>query len=164
VFRCNPASRRYFPECRFALLQDLRIDLAGPRVERFPGAGASLPPSDHAARHADSEFDPGHPWHPFDNEADFLLARFMVEFGISEDAMDHLLKTLLPSLGVQHAVRFVYTVKKRIDEMRDGLGHRSWHRQLTGLRWNDAHPEPIEFYSRDNYCALRAVATAAARL
>jgi hypothetical protein len=118
-------------------------------VERFPGVGASLPPPDHAARPIDSAFDPGHPWHPFDNEADFLFSRFMVEFSIGEGAMDHLLKTLLPSLGVQHAVRSVYAVKKRIDEMQDGLGQRSWHRQRTGLRWHDAHPEPIEFYSRD---------------
>jgi hypothetical protein len=57
------------------------------------------------------------PWEPFDSEADFMLARYMVDFGIGEGAMDHLLKTLLPSLGVHHAVRSVYAIKQRIDQM-----------------------------------------------
>jgi hypothetical protein len=53
------------------------------------------------------------------------LARYMVDFGISERAMDHRFKTLLPALGVHHAVRSVYAVKQRGDRMSDGLGHQS---------------------------------------
>jgi hypothetical protein len=136
---------------------------AGARIERFPGAGDPVPPPDDAADHAqravdpglpslptaDATFDPSHPWAPFESEADFLLARYMVDFGISETAMDHLLKTLLPALGVHHAVRSVYAVKQRVDQMRDGLGHWSWRRETTEMRWNDPHPEPIAYYSRD---------------
>jgi hypothetical protein len=89
------------------------------------------------------------PWEPFDSEADFMLAQYMVEFGIGEGAMDHLLKTVLPSLGVHHAVRSVHAVKQRIDQMTDGLGHQSWSKNTTTMQWNTAHPAPIEFYSRD---------------
>jgi hypothetical protein len=73
----------------------------------------------------------------------------MVEYGIGEGAMDHLLKTLLPSLGVHHAVRSVYSIKQGINQMQDGLGHQSWHRRTVPMHWNDAHPQPIEFYARD---------------
>jgi hypothetical protein len=71
-------------------------------------------------------FDPSRSWEPFDSEVDFLLARFMVRFGVSEGAIDFLLKTILPCLGVHHAVRSVYAVKERIGRMEDGLGHQSF--------------------------------------
>jgi hypothetical protein len=104
---------------------------------------------DDDVEHAERGFDPSRQWEPFDSEADFMLAQYMVDFGITDGAMDHLLKTVLPSLGVHHAVRSVHAVKKRIDQMQDGLGHQSWRRNTTTLQWNDAHPAPIEFYSRD---------------
>jgi hypothetical protein len=58
----------------------------------------------------DRGFDPSKPWKPFKSEAGFMLARFMVTFSISEVAMDYLLKTVLPVLGVNHAVSSVYHV------------------------------------------------------
>jgi hypothetical protein len=136
---------------------------ADAHIERVPGAGAPVPPPDDAADHAqravdpglpslptdDATFDPSHPWAPFESEADFLFARYMVDFGISEIAMDHLLKTLLSALGVHHAVRSVYAVKQRVDQMRDGLGHWLRRRGTTEMRWNDVHSKPIAYYSRD---------------
>jgi hypothetical protein len=122
---------------------------SGACVECFPDAGTPVLPPDDGDEPAGSDFDPTRPWEPFDSEADFMLAQYMVDFGITDGAMDHLLKTVLPSLGVHHAVRSVHAVKQRIDQMTDGLGHRSWSKITTALQWNDAHPAPIEFYSRD---------------
>jgi hypothetical protein len=119
------------------------------RVEGFPNAGAPVPRPADDGNDAPRGFDPARPWEPFDTEADFMLARFMIEYGVTETAMDHLLKTLLPSLGVHNAVRSVYTIKQRVDDMRDGLGHESWRLRTSELEWNDEHPGPIEYYSRD---------------
>jgi hypothetical protein len=78
-----------------------------------------------------------------------MLGRYRVELGISDGAMNHLLKTSLPFLGVNHAVRSVYAIMQCVDQKKDCPGHHSWRRETTERRWNDAHPEPIEFYSRD---------------
>jgi hypothetical protein len=119
------------------------------RVERFSEAGTPTAHDDDARHPSDRDFDPSQPWKPFESEADFVLARFMVTFDISQVAMDNLLKTVLPVLGVNHPVSSVYHVKQRIDEMEDGLGHQSWTRETTNGQWTDAHPEPISFYRRD---------------
>jgi hypothetical protein len=92
----------------------------------FPGAGAPVSPSDDDGNPFQGGFDPSRPWEPFDSEVEFLLARFMVRFGVNEGAIDFLLKTILPCLGVHHAVRSVYAVKERIGRMEDGLGHQSF--------------------------------------
>jgi hypothetical protein len=133
---------------------------ASARVERFPDAGAPVRPLDDGADNAQraldtgqpadsAPIDPVHPWAPFDSETDFLLARYMVDFGISKTAIDHLLKTLMPALGVHHAVHSVYAVKQCVDRMRDGLNHESWSWETVTLQWNEAHPEDIAYYSRD---------------
>jgi hypothetical protein len=126
------------------------------RVERFPAASTPIAPADDAGDHSerdfnpvDRDFDPTQPWKPFKSEADFMLARFMVTYNISEVAMDHLLKTVLPGLSVDHAVSPVYHGKRHINAMEDGLGNGSWSRETTNWQWTDAHRKPIEFYCRD---------------
>jgi hypothetical protein len=52
----------------------------------FPGPA----PSDDDGNHFQGGLDPSLPWEPFDSEVDFLLARFMVRFGISEGAIGFL--------------------------------------------------------------------------
>jgi hypothetical protein len=94
------------------------------RVEHFSTASAPIPRADDARHHSDCDIDPSQPWKPFDSEADFMLARFMVTYNISEVAIDYLLKTMLPVLSVNHAVSPVYHVKRRIDETEDGLSHQ----------------------------------------
>jgi hypothetical protein len=46
-------------------------------------------------------------------------------------------------------VHSVYAIKQRVDHMRDGLDHQSWHGETASLRGNDTHPEDIAYYSRD---------------
>jgi hypothetical protein len=129
--------------------QDNAECASGGCVECFPDAGTPVWPPDDGDEPAGSVFNPSRHCEPFDSEADFILARYMVDFDITDGAMDHLLKTVLPSLGVHHTVRSVHAVKQRIDQMTDGLGHQSWSKNTITMQWKTAHPAPIEFYSRD---------------
>jgi hypothetical protein len=100
--------------------------------------------------------DAGNSFHPFDSEESFNFADLMISKGIASNVVDSLLKG---NYGVKDYVkdelRSVHQVKKKIDQMTDGLGHESWRRSTLHMGWNEAHPEPIEYWNRDIILCMR---------
>jgi hypothetical protein len=120
-----------------------------PQTHSYPDAGlplhyVSTESEDNAARRD------VRPWHPFRSQTDFDLAELFTQHGCTAGFIDDILK--LPGAlrgSVKRSLRSNYMLRKTIDLMTDGLGHRSWHRRTMDLAWNASHPEPITFYSRD---------------
>jgi hypothetical protein len=57
--------------------------------------------------------------HSIPTDADVMLGCYRIEIGIGHGAMNHLLKTSLPFLGVNHGGRSVYTIMQRVDQTKD---------------------------------------------
>ncbi|KAF7293104.1 hypothetical protein MIND_01209800 [Mycena indigotica] len=92
------------------------------------------------------------PWSPFDSEADWALARWMVEVGLSKRQIEAFLKLDMIKNGAKPSYTSAYTLFQKIDSLPNGPGFVAEFLTITGdLMGDDGKPmtEELEFWHRD---------------
>jgi len=92
------------------------------------------------------------PYYLFANEEEFNFAEVATTMGLAGSVIEALLKGdcgLKDNL--KHSLKSNYHLRKKIDQMEDGLRFDSWEKSwLENITWNEQHAgEPIEFWHRD---------------
>jgi Plavaka transposase len=123
------------------------IDINTPEETiEFPGAGLPFPRTDEVPY----ELNENSFFKPFSNEHHFNFAEWMVKHDISATAIDDCLSSnILQDSSLKESFPSCRSIKKKIDEMKDGLGWESWKKATTNLQWNPRHKEYIIFYYRN---------------
>nr|GAT52132.1 predicted protein [Mycena chlorophos] len=92
------------------------------------------------------------PWAPFDDEADWALARWLVEAGVSKGKIEEFLKLDKIKFGAKPSYRSAYTFYQKIDALPSGPAWSCDVIKLTGDKiGDDGKPmeEEVEFWYRD---------------
>ncbi|KAJ7060890.1 hypothetical protein C8F01DRAFT_988007 [Mycena amicta] len=92
------------------------------------------------------------PWAPFDSEADWELARWLVESGVSRTKMDEFLKLAKIKHGAKPSYHNAYSFYQKIDALPSGPQWECEIITITGDKKGEngkVETEEVEFWKRD---------------
>ena len=115
----------------------------------YPNAGLPCAYVPQVGEYITSSNDP---YYPFANEEEYNFAELTTTKGLAGSVVQALLKG---NCGLKddlkNSLQSNYHLRKKIDQMEDGLGVDSWKKsRLENIAWNQQHgKEPIELWHRD---------------
>jgi len=120
-----------------------------PSALTYPNAGL---PCAYVPQEGECITSSDDPYYPFANKEEFNFTEVVTTKALTGSVIEALLKG---DCGLKddlkHSLKFNYHLRKKIDQMEDGLGVDSWKKsQLKNITWNEQHTrEPIKFWHRD---------------